>query len=48
MELDCREDCCRNCIHAIQTDVDGWVVCQIDNRSKDEDMVCDRYEWNVK
>lgn len=48
MELDCREDCCGNCEHSIQTDIPGLVICQWDNRSKDDDMVCDKYEWNLK
>ena len=48
MELDCREDCCGNCVHSIQTDIDGLVICQIDDHSKDDDMVCDQYEWNMK
>ncbi len=34
---------CENCIYAIETDIDGLIDCQIDGRSKDVDMACDRF-----
>lgn len=34
---------CEKCIYAIETDIDGLIDCQIDGRSKDVDMVCDRF-----
>jgi hypothetical protein len=47
-KVDCREDCCGNCEHSIKTDIEGWVICQFDDRSRDDDMLCERYEWNLK
>lgn len=39
---------CLNCEHSIPTDIPGLVFCQLDNRSKDDDMVCKKYERNLK
>lgn len=47
-KVDCREDCCGNCVHSHKTDIEGLVICMVDGHSKDDDMVCDEYEWNLK
>ena len=31
---------CENCPYAEKTDIDGLVICTIDNRSKDVEMEC--------
>lgn len=47
-KVDCREDCCGNCVHSFETDIEGFVICQIDDSSRYDDMLCDQYEWNLK
>ena len=36
--------CCDNCLFANPTDVNGLLECQVDGRSKDADMSCDKFE----
>lgn len=31
---------CENCPYAEETDIDGLIICTIDNRSKDVEMEC--------
>ena len=38
--------CCENCFFASATDIDGLVYCHIDERSKDDDMICDHWTRN--
>lgn len=45
---DGRKDCCGNCEHSIQTDIHGLVICQRDDRTRDDEMICDKYERNLK
>ena len=35
--------CCETCTHAHPTDIDGLIDCDVDGRSKDDDMVCDKF-----
>ena len=35
--------CCENCFYATETDIAGLVQCELDGRSKDDDMVCDHW-----
>ena len=39
---------CETCTHAHPTDIDGLIDCELDGRSKDDDMVCDEWSQRVE
>lgn len=39
---------CENCAYAQPTDIDGLIDCDVDGRSKDDDMFCDAFEPKKK
>lgn len=39
------KECCKNCKFSILvTDIPGLVDCELEGRSKDDDMVCETYQ----
>lgn len=38
--------CCENCFYASTTDIDGLVYCDLDARTKDDDMLCNHWTRN--